>query len=126
MHNVGELTPVIAALCALAQTPSQLRGIAHLRGHETDRLAALVTEINKLGGNASETPDGLHIQPAKLHGGPFATYSDHRMAMAFMPLVTKTKVRIEDPEVVNKSYPSFWKQIGLAGISQESYTPGIL
>ena len=82
LHDVGELTPVIAALCALATGPSTLRGIAHLRGHETDRLAALVTEINKLGGKATETADGIHIEPAKLHGGQFATYSDHRMAMA--------------------------------------------
>ncbi|MEI6109096.1 MAG: 3-phosphoshikimate 1-carboxyvinyltransferase, partial [Actinomycetes bacterium] len=82
LHDVGELTPVIAVLCALADSPSQLRGIAHLRGHETDRLAALVTELTKLGGDVSETDDGLIIKPTKLHGGTVATYSDHRIAMA--------------------------------------------
>ena len=82
LHDVGELTPVIAALCALADSPSQLRGIAHLRGHETDRLAALAREINGIGGDVSETDDGLIIVPTPLHAGTFATYEDHRMAMA--------------------------------------------
>jgi len=114
LHDVGELTPVIAALCALATGPSTLRGIAHLRGHETDRLAALVTEINKLGGNASETPDGLHIQPAKLHGGQFATYSDHRMAMAGAVLgLAVSDLVIEDIATTGKTLPNF------AGMWQE-------
>ena len=63
LHEVGELTPTIAALAALADSPSRIRGVAHLRGHETDRLAALVTEINRLGGDAEETDDGL-VDPA--------------------------------------------------------------
>ena len=69
-------------LAALAQSPSWLRGVAHLRGHESDRLAALATEINGLGGAVTETDDGLRIRPAPLHGGRWATYHDHRMAMA--------------------------------------------
>lgn len=76
----GELAPTIAALAALAQTTSRLRGIAHLRGHETDRLAALVTEINRLGGDAQELEDGILVRPATLHGGTVHTYEDHRMA----------------------------------------------
>jgi 3-phosphoshikimate 1-carboxyvinyltransferase len=115
LHDVGELTPVIAALCALATGPSTLRGIAHLRGHETDRLAALVSEINKLGGNASETPDGLHIEPAKLHGGQFATYSDHRMAMAGAVLgLAVTDLVIEDIATTGKTLPDFanmWQEM---------------
>jgi 3-phosphoshikimate 1-carboxyvinyltransferase len=115
LHDVGELTPVIAALCALASGPSTLRGIAHLRGHETDRLAALVTEINKLGGNASETPDGLHIQPAQLHGGQFATYSDHRMAMAGAVLgLAVPGLVIEDIATTSKTLPDFanmWQEM---------------
>jgi len=110
LHDVGELTPVIAALCALATGPSTLRGIAHLRGHETDRLAALVTEINKLGGNASETPDGIHIEPAQLHGGQFATYSDHRMAMAGAVLgLAINDLVIEDIATTGKTLPNFAK-----------------
>ena len=64
LRDVGELTPVVAAVCALASTPSRLRGIAHLRGHETDRLTALATEINRVGGRATETEDGLAIEPS--------------------------------------------------------------
>jgi 3-phosphoshikimate 1-carboxyvinyltransferase len=115
LHDVGELTPVIAALCALATGPSTLRGIGHLRGHETDRLAALVTEINKLGGNASETPDGIHIEPAPLHGGQFATYSDHRMAMAGAVLgLAINDLVIEDIATTGKTLPNFanmWQEM---------------
>lgn len=115
LHDVGELTPVIAALCALATGPSTLRGIAHLRGHETDRLAALVAEINKLGGNVTETADGLHIKPAKLHGGQFATYSDHRMAMAGAVLgLAIPDLIIEDIATTGKTLPNFadmWQEM---------------
>ena len=115
LHDVGELTPVIDALCALATGPSTLRGIAHLRGHETDRLAALVTEINKLGGKATETADGIHIEPAKLHGGQFATYSDHRMAMAGAVLgLAVADLVIEDIATTSKTLPDFanmWQEM---------------
>ncbi|CAB4647991.1 unannotated protein [freshwater metagenome] len=115
LHDVGELTPVIAALCALATGPSTLRGIAHLRGHETDRLAALVAEINKLGGKATETADGIHIEPAKLHGGQFATYSDHRMAMAGAVLgLAVADLVIEDIATTSKTLPDFanmWQEM---------------
>ena len=115
LHDVGELTPVIAALCALATGPSTLRGIAHLRGHETDRLAALVTEINKLGGKATETADGIHVEPAKLHGGQFATYSDHRMAMAGAVLgLAVANLVIEDIATTSKTLPDFanmWQEM---------------
>ena len=118
LHDVGELTPVIAALCALATGPSTLRGIAHLRGHETDRLAALVTEINKLGGKATETADGIHIEPAKLHGGQFATYSDHRMAMAGAVLgLAVADLVIEDIATTSKTLPDFanmWQEMVIA------------
>lgn len=108
LTEAGELTPVIAALCALAQTPSMLRGIAHLRGHETDRLAALTTEISKLGGDITETPDGLSIKPAKLHGGSFGTYSDHRMAMAGAVIgLAVPDVVIEDIATTSKTLPEF-------------------
>ena len=115
LHNVGELTPVIAALCALATGPSTLRGIAHLRGHETDRLAALVAEINKLGGKAEETADGIHIEPATLHGGQFSTYSDHRMAMAGAVLgLAVPGIVIEDISTTGKTLPDFasmWQEM---------------
>lgn len=108
LNEVGELTPVIAALCALANSPSTLRGIAHLRGHETDRLAALASEINKLGGQVTETADGLEIVPTELHGGSFATYSDHRMAMAGSLLgLAVPGIMIENISTTSKTLPDF-------------------
>jgi 3-phosphoshikimate 1-carboxyvinyltransferase len=92
----------------LASTPSRLRGIAHLRGHETDRLAALATEINNLGGDVSETRDGLSIRPRPLHGGVFGTYADHRMATtgALLGLVVPG-IEVEDIETTAKTMPEF-------------------
>ncbi|MFC5752570.1 3-phosphoshikimate 1-carboxyvinyltransferase [Actinomadura rugatobispora] len=108
LHEVGELTPVLAALAALAGTPSRLTGIAHLRGHETDRLAALVAEINGLGGDARELPDGLEIRPRPLHGGLFRTYDDHRMVMAAAVLgLAVPGVEVENVATVGKTLPGF-------------------
>ena len=108
LHDVGELTPVVAALAALAAGPSTLTGIAHLRGHETDRLAALATEINRLGGDVEERPDGLVITPAPLHGGRFATYDDHRMAHAAAVIALQVDdVVVENIGTTAKTYPGF-------------------
>ncbi|MBB5906491.1 3-phosphoshikimate 1-carboxyvinyltransferase [Actinoalloteichus hymeniacidonis] len=108
LHDVGELSPTIAALAALANGPSRLRGIAHLRGHETDRLAALSTEINRLGGAATETEDGLLIEPRPLHGGQWQSYADHRMATAGAVLgLVVPGVTVEDIETTNKTIPDF-------------------
>ncbi|MFC8046357.1 3-phosphoshikimate 1-carboxyvinyltransferase [Nocardia sp. NPDC057353] len=108
LHDVGELTPTVAALAALADSPSRLRGIAHLRGHETDRLAALSTEINRLGGRVTETEDGLEIEPAELHGGTWHSYADHRMATAGAILGLRVPdVRIEDIGTTAKTLPDF-------------------
>lgn len=108
LHDVGELTPVIAALAALADGPSHLRGIAHLRGHETDRLAALTHELNALGSDVHETADGLEIRPRPLHGGVFATYRDHRMAHAGAVLgLVVPGVEIENVDTTYKTHPDF-------------------
>ena len=108
LHDVGELTPSIAALAALADSPSHLRGIGHLRLHETDRLAALTREINALGGNVVEDETSLHITPAPLHGGTFHTYEDHRLATAgaVIGLVTPG-VLIENVATTRKTLPDF-------------------
>ncbi|MEI7454757.1 MAG: 3-phosphoshikimate 1-carboxyvinyltransferase [Actinomycetes bacterium] len=115
LHDVGELTPAIAALAALADSPSSLRGIGHLRMHETDRLAALAREINGLGGSVKEEKDALHITPAPLHGGTFHTYDDHRLATtgAVIGLVTEG-VDVENIETTRKTLPDFsglWKRL---------------
>ncbi|MGK5553596.1 3-phosphoshikimate 1-carboxyvinyltransferase [Actinomadura kijaniata] len=108
LHEVGELTPVLTALAALADGPSRLTGIAHLRGHETDRLAALVTEINGLGGDVRELPDGLEIRPRPLRGGVFRTYDDHRMVMAAALLgLAVPGVEVENVATVGKTLPNF-------------------
>jgi 3-phosphoshikimate 1-carboxyvinyltransferase len=108
LHEVGELTPVVAALCVLAESPSHLRGIAHIRGHETDRLTAITTEFNNLGGHVTETEDGLTIRPAPLLGGRFRSYADHRMAHAGVVLgLTVDGVKIEDIAATSKTFPGF-------------------
>jgi 3-phosphoshikimate 1-carboxyvinyltransferase len=124
-----DLAQTVAVTCAILGQNTVFTGLESLRIKETDRIHALQqelasfnAELKEIGTNTFQViPSVTMPRLVQIH-----TYDDHRMAMAFMPLVTKTKVRIEDPEVVNKSYPSFWKQIGLVGISQESYTPGIL
>jgi 3-phosphoshikimate 1-carboxyvinyltransferase len=108
LHEVGELTPVIAALATLADGPSQIRGVSHLRGHETDRLAALVTEITALGGHATQTDDGLVIEPTTLYGGRFATYHDHRMATAAAVIGLRVPgILVEDIHTTSKTLPDF-------------------
>ena len=108
LHDVGELTPSIAALAALADSPSHLRGIGHLRKHETDRLAALTREINALGGNVTEEETALHITPAPLHAGVFHTYDDHRLATAgtVLGLVVKG-IEVENIATTRKTLPDF-------------------
>ncbi|HET6652758.1 MAG TPA: 3-phosphoshikimate 1-carboxyvinyltransferase [Nocardioides sp.] len=108
LHDVGELTPTVAALCALADGPSHLHGVAHIRGHETDRLDALATEINGLGGHVTETEDGLTIRPASMTGGRFRTYADHRMAHAGAVLGLLVEgVLVEDVGTTAKTFPGF-------------------
>lgn len=108
LSEVGELTPGIAAVAALADSPSTLRGVAHLRLHETDRLAALTKEINELGGDVTETADGLHIRPRRLHGGIFHTYDDHRMATAGAIIGLAVEgVQIENVATTAKTLPDF-------------------
>ena len=108
LHDVGELTPSIAALVALADSPSHLRGIGHLRKHETDRLAALTREINALGGNVTEEETALHITPAALHGGVFHTYEDHRLATAGAVLgLVVAGIEVENIATTRKTLPDF-------------------
>ncbi|MEP7191834.1 MAG: 3-phosphoshikimate 1-carboxyvinyltransferase [Actinomycetota bacterium] len=108
LHGAGELTPVIVAVAALADSPSRIRGIAHLRGHETDRLNALFTEVTALGGSVEQSEDGLRIAPKPLHGGLFHTYNDHRMAMAGAVLGLRVPgIVVENVETVAKTLPRF-------------------
>jgi 3-phosphoshikimate 1-carboxyvinyltransferase len=108
LHDEGELTPAVAALCALADSPSHLRGVAHIRGHETGRLAALATELTALGADVTEQDDGLAIRPAALHGGVFRTYADHRMAHAGVIIGAAVEgIAVEDVATTAKTFPDF-------------------
>lgn len=108
LHDAAELTPVVAALAACADGPSIIRGVGHIRGHETDRIAALSRELTAFGVTVTEREDGLRIDPAPLRPATFHTYSDHRMVMAgaLLSLVTPGSV-IEDPGTVAKTLPGF-------------------
>jgi 3-phosphoshikimate 1-carboxyvinyltransferase len=108
LHDVGELTPVVAALCALADGPSYLRGIGHIRGHETDRLSALAAELHGLGADVTEHPDGLELRPSRLHGGVFHSHADHRMAHAGAVLGAAVDgVLVDDVDATSKTFPGF-------------------
>ena len=108
LKAAGELAPTIAALATLADSPTRLRGIGHIRGHETDRLAALATEITRLGGQVEQTADGLVITPRPLHGGRFDTYHDHRMATAGALIGLRVPgVTVVDIGTTAKTLPDF-------------------
>ena len=108
LHDAGELAPAVAALCALAESPSRLRGIAHIRGHETDRLSALAVELKGLGALVHEHQDSLTIGPGRLHGGEFKTYADHRMAHAAVVVGSAVDgVLVENVATTAKTFPGF-------------------
>jgi 3-phosphoshikimate 1-carboxyvinyltransferase len=108
LRDVTELVTVIAALAALADRPSELRGLGHMRGHETDRLAALYAELGGLGCDVVEHADGLTITPAALHGGLWHAYADHRMATAGAVLgLAVDGVEIDDIDSTSKTLPDF-------------------
>jgi 3-phosphoshikimate 1-carboxyvinyltransferase len=108
LHDASELTPVVAALAALADSPTVIRGVAHIRGHETDRLAALSRELGALGAGVRETEDGLAIRPRPLVGRLFHTYADHRMVMAGAVLALAVSgLVVQDVDTVGKTLPEF-------------------
>lgn len=108
LHDVGELTPTVAALAALARGRSRLRGVAHLRGHESDRLAALEREIGSLGGAIEQTDDGLVLEARRLTGGAWHSYADHRMATAGAVLGLRVPdLLIENIATTSKTLPDF-------------------
>jgi len=115
LDEASELAPTVAAVAALADSETVLTGIAHLRGHETDRLAALAAEITALGGDVTETDDGLVIRPAPLSGGLWHAYEDHRMATAGAIIGLATAgLEIDDIGTTAKTLPQFpelWSQM---------------
>ncbi len=117
MNPISDTVPTLAAVALVAHGPTHIRGVAHMRHKETDRIAALATELRKLGATVEEQPDGLVIHPAPLHGAEIETYNDHRMAMslALVGLVVPGVV-IRNPACTGKTYPRFFDD--LARLSQ--------
>ncbi len=115
LRDCGELTPVLTALAALADTPSRFSGVAHLRVQETDRLAALATEIGRVGGDVRELPDGLTVHPRPLRPGVLHSYDDHRIAMAWAVLgLGRPGIEVLDVATTRKTVPDFvgsWQQM---------------
>ena len=108
LSEVGELTPVLAGLAAIADSPSHLYGIGHTRGHETDRIAALARELIRLGADVIEEPDGLQIRPRPLRGASFETYDDHRIAHAAAVIgLTVPGVALTDVACTATTLPEF-------------------
>ena len=108
LKDAPELTTVLAALAALANSPSRLRGVAHVRLQETDRLKALAVQIVSLGGDVAETEDGVEVRPRPLHGGLLASYDDHRLAMAWAVLgLAVDGVLVDDIATTGKTVPDF-------------------
>jgi 3-phosphoshikimate 1-carboxyvinyltransferase len=112
MGAMPDAVPTLAAVALFATTPSRIRNVAHLRFKESDRLEALATELQRLGGSVVLHEDGLEIRPAPLHGGRVATYNDHRMAMTAALIGLRVAgVEVENPGCVEKSFPRFWEEL---------------
>ena len=124
LSDVSELTPVLAALAALGDRPSRLRGVAHIRGHETDRVSALATELGRLGAEIVEWEDGLEIRPRPLHGALLHTYADHRMAHAAAVLgLAVPGIVLDDVACTSKTMPEFptlWRDLAEGPLTPSS------
>jgi 3-phosphoshikimate 1-carboxyvinyltransferase len=109
LGDMPDMAQTFAVVAACAEGSSRVRGVQVIRGHETDRIAAVVTELRRCGVGAEETEDGFVVTPAPIRPALVRTYDDHRMAMSFALLgLVEPGIRIEDPEVVGKTFPGFW------------------
>lgn len=112
MNGISDTVQTLAAIAPLAAAPVVIRNVGHIRHKETDRIAALVTELRRLGVDVDEFPDGLIVRPSVIHPGRVQTYDDHRMAMSFAILGCAVPgIVIEDPACVAKTFPEFFNQL---------------
>jgi 3-phosphoshikimate 1-carboxyvinyltransferase len=112
MNDISDTVMTLAAVACFADRPSRIRNVAHIRHKETDRIAALATELRRLGAEVEEFSDGLSITPRPLHGAEVETYNDHRMAMSLALVGLKVPgVMIKNPGCVAKTYPRFWDDL---------------
>ena len=109
MNDISDTVMTLGAVACFAAGPTTIRNVAHVRHKETDRLAALATELRRLGAGVEEFADGLRIEPRPLRGAAVATYDDHRMAMSLAVVGLRVPgVVVENPACVAKTYPGFW------------------
>jgi 3-phosphoshikimate 1-carboxyvinyltransferase len=112
MSDISDTVMTLAAVACFAEGPTTIRNVAHIRHKETDRIAALATELRHLGAVVAEQDDGLTIIPEALHGGTVQTYNDHRMAMSFALLGLRVRgIIIDNPGCVAKTYPGFFTDL---------------
>jgi 3-phosphoshikimate 1-carboxyvinyltransferase len=112
MRDISDVAQTLAALAPFAEGPTTIRGIAHIRGKETERVAAMVTELRRLGQLVEEFPDGLRITPAPLRPAEIETYDDHRMAMAFALVGLRAPgIRVLDPACAAKTFPDYFQRL---------------
>jgi 3-phosphoshikimate 1-carboxyvinyltransferase len=112
MHDISDTVMTLAALAPLADGPTRIRNVANIRLKETDRLAAIATELERLGQGVTTTEDSITIEPRPLRPAEIHCYDDHRIAMSFAVLGAATgAVRIQDPACVGKTYPGFWQDL---------------
>ena len=118
MNDFSDQTMTLAAMAPYADAPVHISHIGHIRLQESDRIHAIVTELRRAGIRCEEEEDALTIYPGVPHAAVIKTYEDHRMAMAFAPAAIKIPgLRINDPQVVSKSYPNFWLDLTKAGFA---------
>ena len=111
MGDIPDVVQTLAAIAPFADGTVTIRNVAHIRGHETDRIAALAAELRRLGARADEHRDGITIHPGAVHAADVETYDDHRMAMSFaITGLGLPGLRIKDPACVSKTFPDFWER----------------
>jgi 3-phosphoshikimate 1-carboxyvinyltransferase len=112
MNGISDTVMTLAAVACFADGPTTIRNVAHIRHKETDRLAALATELRRVGAEVNEFADGLTITPRPLHGAEIETYNDHRMAMSMALIGLRVPgIVIKNPGCVAKTYPGFWEDL---------------
>lgn len=112
MNAISDTAQTLACVAPFAEGPTRIRNVAHMRHKETDRVAAVCTELTRLGVRVEEHPDGMTIYPGPIHSGTVATYDDHRMAMSFSLLGLRTPgIVIADPECTSKTYPEYFEDL---------------
>ena len=116
MNAISDTVQTLGAVALFADGPTTIRGVAHIRHKETDRIAALAAELRKLGAEVEERADGLRITPRPLHAAEIETYDDHRMAMSLALAGLKVPgVVIRDPGCTAKTYPGFFRDLESLG-----------